>query len=53
MTFGQRCVVTVPLIDRQKTGNTKLSRGVHGIFLGFAPKNSYMRTILQCKIVGN
>ncbi len=36
-SFGQRCVVTVPLVDRQKTGTTKLFRGMHGIFLGFAP----------------
>jgi hypothetical protein len=52
MTFGQRCVVTVPLIDRQKTGNTKLSRGVHGIFLGFAPnKKGYLIELESGKVI--
>jgi hypothetical protein len=41
--FGQRCVVTVPLIDRQMTGTTKLSRGMKAIFLGFAPVSSSAR----------
>jgi len=35
--FSQRCVVTVPLIDLQNTGTTKLFRGMRGTFLGFAP----------------
>jgi hypothetical protein len=50
--FGQPCVVTVPLVDRQKTGTTKLSRGVKGIFLGFAPnKKGYLIEIESGKVI--
>ena len=41
--FGQHCIVSVPLVDRQRTGTTKLARGVKGLFLGFAPnKKGYL-----------
>ena len=50
--FGQRCVVTVPLIDRQMTGTTKLSRGMKAIFLGFAPnKKGYLVELESGKII--
>ena len=50
--FGQPCIVTVPLIDRQRTGTSKLSRGVKGIFLGFAPnKKGYLIELESGKII--
>jgi len=50
--FGQHCIVTVPLIDRQRTGTTKLSRGEKGTFLGFAlNKKGYLIKLESGKVI--